>query len=694
LFEEAGQDLEAIYSVLNRAAVAFSSGDLPAALSLLDETASRVAPLGVPVTAVSIDRCAVLLAAGLVGDALTQAAAAVDEIERIRGRSTKKAELLLMAANCALAAGQPQTALDWANAAYRLSRSLQSAWWTAHAASALAQAKYAVGLVSARLLHEADQAAARLDMIGSADAARAHLLAGRVALRLGRRAEADRHLIAAARSRRGGPALSRASGWLAEALRAEAAGRTRDVFSACQRGLAVLDEHRFTLGASELRALATAHGTELAALGQRYAARARHPRLLLAWSERWRATALAVPRVRPLSDADLNADLAALRDVMKRLDKTRGQDQPSPALRREQLTLERERKRLEGAVRGHALRAYGEARPGRVAVSVPELLDELGEGQLVEIVDVDGILHVLVCGAGTVRQFTAGRAADAAKAAAFSRFALRRLASSKPGDDLEGALAILMSVGPKLQDALLGPAARHLGDRPAVIVPPGKLHTIPWGLLPALRDCVVTVAPSAGAWMHAHRARPPSRRNVILARGPGLATEGAEVPAIARLYDDVTMLAERDATTKNVLHSLDGAWLAHIAAHGAFRADSPLFSSVRMHDGPLTVYDFEQLHSAPYRVVLSSCDSAVGAPAGADELLGLVSSLLPLGTAGIVAGIVPLNDYAVVPVMVSLHRHLSTGRTLAESLSTVRHELSGEPVQRATAESLVTLGAA
>ncbi len=53
-----------------------------------------------------------------------------------------------------------------------------------------------------------------------------------------------------------------------------------------------------------------------------------------------------------------------------------------------------------------------------------------------------------------------------------------------------------------------------------------------------------------------------------------------------------------------------------------------------MHDGPLTVYDFEQLNRAPYRLVLSSCDSGVLAPAGADELLGLVSSLLPLGTAG------------------------------------------------------------
>jgi CHAT domain-containing protein len=163
---------------------------------------------------------------------------------------------------------------------------------------------------------------------------------------------------------------------------------------------------------------------------------------------------------------------------------------------------------------------------------------------------------------------------------------------------------------------------------------------------------------------------------------------------VAGLYGDVTVLAEEDATSTKVPRALDGAWLAHIAAHGTFRADSPLFSSLRMQDGPLTVYDFEQLHRAPYLVILSSCDSAVGAPAGADELLGLVSSLLPLGTAGIIAAIAPLNDQAVVPVMVTLHRQLRQGGSLAESLSAVRRAGAGDPVQRATAQSLVTLGAA
>ena len=683
-----GQELESIHMVVNRGVAAFRSGDLPAALSYLDEAASRYQPLGVPGwSGHSLDRCDVLLAAGLANDALAEADAAIRAIEQAHGWSTMRAELLLMAANCALTASRPGVALDRASAAYRLFRSQRSAWGQAHAGLVLVRAQYAAGMRSGQLLRAAGRAAGRLEALGSGEATQAHLLAGRVALSLNRRGDADRHLIAAAQSRRRGTAMSRASGWLSEALRAQAAADPRRLLAACRRGLEVLDEHRFTLGASELRAQATAHGAELAALAQRHSAGAGRPRLLLAWSERWRATALAVPAVRPVADPEFNASLAALRQVTSELDKARRQGPPPAALPREQ-------RRLESVVRAYSLRTRGTGRSGPQVVDIPELLDQLGTGQLIEIVDVDGVLHVLACGGGRVRQFTAGRTEDAIRAADFARFALRRLARARPDADPGSALAILRAAGPRLQDALLGPAVRHLGDGPVVVVPPGRLHTIPWALLPALGDRVFTVAPSAAAWLRAQAAQPPDRSHVTIAAGPDLITGGAEVPLIAPLYDDVTVLTEGQATAGRVLAALDGAWLAHIAAHGRFRADSPLFSSLRMHDGPLTVYDFEQLRRAPYRLILSSCDSGLQAPAGADELLGLVSSLLPLGTAGIVAGVVPVNDFAVVPLMVSLHQHLRTSLGLAEAMCRVRQDVAGDPLQQATAMSLVTLGAA
>ncbi len=71
-----------------------------------------------------------------------------------------------------------------------------------------------------------------------------------------------------------------------------------------------------------------------------------------------------------------------------------------------------------------------------------------------------------------------------------------------------------------------------------------------------------------------------------------------------------------------MLAALDGAGLVHIASHGDFRADSPMFSSLRMVDGPLTVHDLERLRSAPHRLVLSACESGVAASVGSPKSLG------------------------------------------------------------------------
>ena len=690
LFAATSQELELAFATHNRGLVAFRSGDLPLALSRFDQAARRYECLGTPMPDLSIDRCAVLLAAGLPRDALKEADAAIRDLEQVHGQATKKAELLLTAAGAALAGADPQTAQQRAQAARHLFGSQQRTWWHAQAGLLLLQARYAAGMVSGRLLREAEGTAIRLDALGSHDAQQARLLAGRVALALARRQDADRNLAAAARGRtRRGPALARANGWLAEALHAEATASPRRLLSACRRGFSILDEHRLTLGASELRAQATAQGAELAVLAQRCALQAHRPRMLLFWTERWRATALAAPPVRPVDDQQLQTDLTALRDVMSRLEKAAAAGAPTAGLQREQL-------RLEGAIRSRAMRAPGAGGVAEYGFDPATLLEKLGAARLIQIADIGGDLHVLVCGAGRVRQFAAGRADDAGREVDFARLGLHRLAYNRAAGQ-EHALAMLEATGRRLEDKLLGHANRSLGDGPVIIVPPGRLHAVPWALLPSLRDRVLSVAPSARAWLRAQAAVPPKRHDLVLVLGPGLETGGGEVPVLAEEseeeYDEVTVLGGGTATARRVLDAIDGARLAHIAAHGTFRSDNPLFSSLRLDDGPLTVHDFERLRRAPYRLILPSCDSAVLAPAGADELLGLTSTLVPLGTAGIIASVVPVNDCAVVQLMLALHRQLRRGGTLAESLRDARSDLDDDPAHTATGWSFIALGA-
>ena len=156
--------------------------------------------------------------------------------------------------------------------------------------------------------------------------------------------------------------------------------------------------------------------------------------------------------------------------------------------------------------------------------------------------------------------------------------------------------------------------------------------------------------------MRGQRSLATDAGRVVLVGGPRLSTGATEVRRLAKRYPEAVVLAGGEATSERVLAAMDGARLVHVAAHGTFRSDSPLLSALELDDGPLTVYDLERLGRAPHRVVLSSCNSAIGAPSGADELLGVVSALMTLGSVGVVASVVPVHDPGTVPFMLALHR--------------------------------------
>ncbi|GAA0581720.1 CHAT domain-containing protein [Kribbella sandramycini] len=754
LYAAIGQEFEYAETRQNRGMVAFARWDLPVALQFLGEAVQGFEAIGVVWPDLTIDRCAVLLAAGLTAEALAEADEASGRMETVQ--AAKRADVLFAAAGAALAVGDSATAQERAERARRLFSAQRRTWWSVRASMLQLEARYQSGERGPRLLQQVVRTARRLDEFGTADAAAAHLLAGRLALAEGRLRTADRQLELAGRLTKNIPPPVRSAAWLGRALRAEARGETRRMLTACTRGLDALDDYRLMMGATELRARATGHGAELAELALRHALRRNDPHSLLTWGERWRATALTVPPVRPPDDEQLVQDLAQLRDVVRRLESTPEPTRP-PA-------LERDRRRLESAVRHRALHAQGApsggetrgagadphptgaAAPagapehdsrgqaadqtpragaagaaggvgaggaagaaagaaaaggagGRAGAEVlsafsPRLFDvqelhgALGDSALVELLEVDGVLHAVVAAGGELTHYPVGGLAAAGVEVERSRFRLRWLAHgrSRSGPSLE-------VLGQRLGDAILGPVQGVLGDRDVVMVPPARLQALPWGLIPALEGRAVNVVPSAAVWLRARRLRPPAERRVVLVLGPGLSAARAEITRLTEQYPDAVVLRDGDATAERVLKELDGAWIAHIAAHGTFRSDSPLFSSLRLDDGPLTVYDFERLKRAPYRLVLSSCDSGLAKPVGADELLGLSSSLVPLGAAGILASVVPVNDPATVPLMTALHAHLQNGHSLAEAFARARAAAGTDPVADAASRSFIALGA-
>ena len=141
-----------------------------------------------------------------------------------------------------------------------------------------------------------------------------------------------------------------------------------------------------------------------------------------------------------------------------------------------------------------------------------------------------------------------------------------------------------------------------------------------------------------------------------------------------------------------VLRAVDGARLVHLAVHGTFRADSPMFSGLALADGDLVVHDLESLRVAPDRVVLAACESADGAVVGSDELLGIVSTLVRLGSRGVLAALGPLADRTAPAVMETVHRHLAAGLDLPGALAAARAAAGSDRTTRAAAASLLAVG--
>jgi tetratricopeptide (TPR) repeat protein len=647
--------------------VAALRGDLPAALSWFDRADAWFRANGI-VDAVGLrDRCEALLPAGLVVEARRAAEEAVAQLEA-EGRGSFLAEARLLLSEAALRDGDPATARLEAEQARRTFARQGRSRWVAAARYAALRAAWLGGERSSSLLAAARRTAAGLADAGwTVQALDAHLIAAQLALERGRLGQARDELASATRARRRGPVDLRSRAWHAEALVRVAGGDRRGAESALRAGMRVLDTFRGALGATELRAHVSAHVGDLARLGLRLAVEEGRADRALAWAERWRAGALQLRPVRPSGDTVLEDALAELRQVVSQIEQAALAGRPTGGLRRRQAALEQAVQRRARHVAGGA---YGLAR----RPSVAELAALLGERALVEVVALDGQLHAVVLAGGRLALQRLGDLQEVSRELTGLRFGLRRLAFAHGSPaSLAAAASAVAYAARRLDELLIGPVRSRIGaERPLVLVPTGVLHALPWSALPSLAGRPVSVAPSAALWRRAATVGQAPGERMVVVEGPGLPGAAGEVAALAGRYPDATCLAGPAATVAAVAAALDGAGLAHVAAHGAFRVDNPLFSSLQLADGPLTVYDLEGLRRAPRRLVLSACDSGLSGVRPGDELMGLAGALFALGMGTLVASVIPVPDAATRELMVAFHERLQAGLPPAHALAAVQ----------------------
>ena len=151
---------------------------------------------------------------------------------------------------------------------------------------------------------------------------------------------------------------------------------------------------------------------------------------------------------------------------------------------------------------------------------------------------------------------------------------------------------------------------------------------------------------------------------------------GLRVGCLHRRQRDAPGLGngEQRVAGRNDVDRLGWVHVAHLAAHGHFRADNPMFSELQFADGPLTVYDLERLAIPPRHIVLAACDSGLASVGSGDELIGLAAALLAMGSITLVASVIPVPDEASRALMLPYHRHLKAGHPAPEALQLARAE--------------------
>ena len=669
LFARLGAEAAAADAMGLIAELARLRGDLIACLEILD-TAESALPPGETSYDLLDYRTTALVEARLLPEARAAAQSYVDLCLRT-GLGDEATRFTLIMSTIASMSGDAASARRFATNAARSFAARRQPMNAALARAAGVRARLVEGSLHRSSLRSCLDAATVLECGGwRQDALRTRLLAARVALAVGSRPTARRELDQARSLGSSGTAVDRVELSHARALLRLADGDHSGAERELASGLRQVDEYRAAFGAAELRATASRIGFELARDGLRIALASGNPAKILVWSERLRSNALQLPAVRPSGDPRLRRLQSDLRRVTAR---AQGADASGTRLPR----AGARQAELESAIRARSRLVHGE-RAGRIAVlDLSEASHALGDRVLVEYVELDGGLTAITLAQGRLAVHDLGPN-EAPAELEWLRFALARLARGRaPAAERDAAVGNARHAATSLDRLLIGPLISVVGDSPLVVVPTGPLHAVPWGSLPSLNGRPLVVSPSLSVWLDLTGRPRLHRRRTVLVSGPRLRHSAREVTAIAGLLPDSTVLRGRAATITSALAALDGAGLAHLACHGRFRADSPLFSSLEMADGPLNVYELQNLPRVPEVFVLSACDLAISDLHPGDELLGFAAALLGMGTRTIVASVVPVPDAAVSRLMLAFHRYVAAGQGPASALATAQAETGG-----------------
>jgi CHAT domain-containing protein len=250
---------------------------------------------------------------------------------------------------------------------------------------------------------------------------------------------------------------------------------------------------------------------------------------------------------------------------------------------------------------------------------------------------------------------------------------------------------------------LVKPLLPYLNTQRVGIVPHQMLHYMP---LAALSDGasyfgdqhLLFLLPSASALPYI---------NANLADNSEASTE--DVPEQALVYGNpasdaglsLLVYAEEEANAISTLlaapvHTGSGAsetllrdqathsQILHLAAHGNYNQDNPLYSAIYLapdseSDGRLEVHEVYGLDlTANHLVVLSACETSLGQLSGGDELVGLTRAFFFAGAPTVIASLWSVDDLATKDLMLAYYTGLQTGLDKATALQAAQAQIRAQ----------------
>lgn len=233
----------------------------------------------------------------------------------------------------------------------------------------------------------------------------------------------------------------------------------------------------------------------------------------------------------------------------------------------------------------------------------------------------------------------------------------------------------------RLFEKLLAPLFDLTGKSDLIIVPVGAAHYVPFQALRRdgkylIETREINISPSAVVWQKLSEKKSEKLTDALLF---GFADENIplvnqEIKSLQKVFDRSKIFIEDDATFSNYTKNAQNYDVLHLACHGQFRPENPMFSSLHLADGWITVRDICSQRLKAGLVTLSACETGLNKLAAGGEILGLTRGFLSAGASSLILSLWTVNDEATTRLMKHFYKNLQRGDSISASLAKAQRE--------------------